>query len=209
QFPIDAVEEALDVEVENPIVAPAALAGLGHGIDRRFAGTVAVGVGMKSWLQDRLQKATDDLLSDAIGDCRNAQRPRPAIRLRDVDPPHRRRKVAPLRTSDSRACRGCPRGWPRSPQSTVHLLQPLPGWPSHARRLPRPHASRSRTALPCPRAPPVTSWSVAKAEQRNPFAPAPLQGLQRYYGLLRPCRCASVLSPSRVTPLVASPIMPA
>src|SRR5262249_16375295 len=27
---------------------------------------------------------------------------------------------------------------------------------------------------------------MAKAEQRSPFAPAPLQGLQRYYGLLRP-----------------------
>jgi hypothetical protein len=50
---------------------------------------------------------------------------------------------------------------------------------------------------------------MAKAEQRNPFAPAPLQGFQRYYGLLRPCRCASVLSPSRLTPLVASPVMPA
>ena len=50
---------------------------------------------------------------------------------------------------------------------------------------------------------------MAKAEQRNPFAPAPLQGFPRYYGLLRPCRCASVLSPSRLTPLVASPVMPA
>ena len=38
-----------------------------------------------------------------------------------------------------------------------------------------------------PRAPPVSSWPVAKAEQRSPFAPAPLQGLPRYYGLLRPC----------------------
>ena len=26
-----------------------------------------------------------------------------------------------------------------------------------------------------------------QAEQRSPFAPAPLQGLRRYYGLLRPC----------------------
>src|SRR5437868_5989211 len=29
---------------------------------------------------------------------------------------------------------------------------------------------------------------MAKAEQRSPFAPAPLQGLRRYYGLLRPWR---------------------
>jgi hypothetical protein len=31
--------------------------------------------------------------------------------------------------------------------------------------------------LPRPRAPPVSSWPMAKAEQRSPFAPAPLQGL--------------------------------
>ena len=28
---------------------------------------------------------------------------------------------------------------------------------------------------------------MAKAEQRSPFAPVPLQGLPRHYGLLRPC----------------------
>src|SRR6476659_5590252 len=28
---------------------------------------------------------------------------------------------------------------------------------------------------------------MAKAEQRSPFAPAPLQDLPRHYGLLRPC----------------------
>src|SRR3977135_2505960 len=44
-----------------------------------------------------------------------------------------------------------------------------------------------RTALPCPRAPPVASWPVASAEQRSPFAPAPLQDLHHYYGLLRTC----------------------
>ena len=41
--------------------------------------------------------------------------------------------------------------------------------------------------MPRPRAPPVSSWPMVKAEQRSPFAPAPLQGLARYYGLLRPC----------------------
>jgi len=28
---------------------------------------------------------------------------------------------------------------------------------------------------------------MASAEQRSPFAPAPLQNLRRYYELLRPC----------------------
>jgi hypothetical protein len=31
------------------------------------------------------------------------------------------------------------------------------------------------------------SWPVALAEQRSPLAPAPLQSLRHYYGLLRPC----------------------
>ena len=43
------------------------------------------------------------------------------------------------------------------------------------------------TALPCPRAPPVTGWPVISAEQRSPFGPAPLQSLHPYYELLRPC----------------------
>jgi len=50
---------------------------------------------------------------------------------------------------------------------------------------------------------------MAKAEQRSPFAPAPLQSLRRYYGLLRPCICVPVLSPSRFQPLAASPVVPA
>lgn len=35
--------------------------------------------------------------------------------------------------------------------------------------------------------PPVAGCPRSRAEQRNPFAPAPLQDLQHYYGLLRPC----------------------
>jgi len=40
---------------------------------------------------------------------------------------------------------------------------------------------RRRTALPCPRAPPVTGWLQVLAEQCSPFGPVPLQNLQ-------PCR---------------------
>jgi len=54
QLPINAVEEALDVEIKNPVVAPAALASLAHGINRRFSGSVAVGIGVEHRLQDRL-----------------------------------------------------------------------------------------------------------------------------------------------------------
>src|SRR5262249_4788867 len=94
KLPVDAIEEALDVEIEHPVVAPAALASLVHGIDRRFAGPVAIGVGVERRLKYRLQVASDDLLGDAIGHRRYVQRSRSAIRLWNVDPPYRRREVA-------------------------------------------------------------------------------------------------------------------
>ena len=50
---------------------------------------------MEHWFQDRLQVAPGDFLCDSIGDSRNAQRLRTAIRFRKIDPPHRRRKVLP------------------------------------------------------------------------------------------------------------------
>src|SRR5260370_31459156 len=95
QLPINAVEEALDVEIKNPVVAPAALASLVHGINRRFSGSVAVGIGVEHRLQERLQIATGDLLGNAVGNSWNPQRPRPPISLRSIDPQYRRRKIAP------------------------------------------------------------------------------------------------------------------
>src|ERR1700730_17169421 len=73
----------------------ATLTSCAHGIDRRFAGAIAVGIGMEHRFQDRLQVASGDLLGDAVSHRRNAQRSRPTIRLWNIDPPHRRRKVAP------------------------------------------------------------------------------------------------------------------
>src|SRR6266436_3903318 len=93
--PIDAVEISLYVDIEHPVIPPAALTGLAHGIDRRSTGPVAVGIGMEHRFQTRLQVPTGDLLSDAIRDRRDAQRSRATVCLWNIDPPHRRRKVAP------------------------------------------------------------------------------------------------------------------
>lgn len=71
ELPIDAVEEAFDVEIEHPVVAPTALTSLMHGVDRRFPGPVAVRVGMEYRLQNGLQVASGDLLSDAVSDRRH------------------------------------------------------------------------------------------------------------------------------------------
>ena len=59
-----------DVDVEHPVVAPAALTGLAYGIDRRSAGPVAIRVGVEHRLQTRLQVAWGDLLGDTVGDRR-------------------------------------------------------------------------------------------------------------------------------------------
>src|SRR5215472_8169751 len=97
QLPIDTVEVAFDVDVEHPVVAPAALTSLAYGIDRRSAGPVAIRVGVEHRLQMRLQVTSGDLLGDTVGDRRNAQRARSTVCLWNIDPPHRRRKIAPGR----------------------------------------------------------------------------------------------------------------
>src|SRR3954468_18768571 len=59
QLPIDAVEIGFYVEIEHPVIPPTALTSLAHGIDRRFAGPVAIRVGVERRLQTRLKVATD------------------------------------------------------------------------------------------------------------------------------------------------------
>src|SRR5215469_11959555 len=68
QLPIDTVKIGLHVEIEHPVVAPTALPSRAHRIDCRLAGSVAVGIGMKHRLQDRLQITTGHLLGDSVSD---------------------------------------------------------------------------------------------------------------------------------------------
>ena len=79
QLPVDVMPEAcfqhdeipFDVDVEHPVVSPATLTTLTHGINRRLTRPVAIRAGMKHRLQTRLQFATDNFLGDAIGNRRN------------------------------------------------------------------------------------------------------------------------------------------
>ena len=95
QLPIDAVKIALDINIEHPVEPPATLSGLLEGVDRRSAGAVSIGVIVEDGLQDGLQIPFDDFLCDSVADRWNAQRPGPSIALGKINPPHRRRKVAP------------------------------------------------------------------------------------------------------------------
>ena len=187
QIRIDAVEEGLDVEINDPRVAPAALPRRSDRIERRFAGPVSIGVVVEPGLHQRLEEPFDHHLGDAVGNRGNPQRPRLAVTLRYVDPPHRRRKVAAgghpipelvevvrkislevrnrLAVHPSRSLVGSDLfvGFPHLPFRNVERLCSIHG------------------------APPVPGWLPSRAEQRNPFAPAPLQRLRRYSGLPRPC----------------------
>ena len=142
---------------------------------------------MEPGLHQRLEEPFDHHLGDAVGNRGNPQRPRLAVTLRYVDPPHRRRKVAAgghpipelvevvrkislevrnrLAVHPSRSLVGSDLfvGFPHLPFRNVERLCSIHG------------------------APPVPGWLPSRAEQRNPFAPAPLQRLRRYSGLPRPC----------------------
>jgi len=88
------VQERLDVEVEHPVISPAALTCRAHGVDRRAAGSVTVTVRMEQRVQARLPIPADNLLRDSIRHRWDTQRPRPARRLRNIHPPHRLGEIA-------------------------------------------------------------------------------------------------------------------
>src|SRR6266446_9336236 len=190
QLPIDTVEVSFNIKVEHPVVSPAALTGLAHSIDCRFAGSVAVGVRMKHRLQNRLQVTADDFLGNAVGNRWNAQWPRTAPCFRNIDPPHRRRKIAPRGHAIPEFVEvtrkvGLERRnrlsiYSSRPLVRLHTLEGFPDFPFRdLERLCLVHG-----LLPSPD---DFSWPMALAEQRSPLAPAPLQSLRHYYGLLRPC----------------------
>src|SRR4051794_25998315 len=106
QLPLDAVELALDVDIEHPVKPPAALTGLPEGIDRRAAGAVPIGVLVEAGLQDRLQVLFDDFLGNSVANRWDAQRPGPSIAL-EGQPAAPVEESSSLRTCDSRAGRGC------------------------------------------------------------------------------------------------------
>jgi len=71
QLPIDAIEVALYVDIERPVISPASLTSRPNCIDRRPAGSVSVAVLMENRFQDGLQIPFDDFLGDSVGDRRN------------------------------------------------------------------------------------------------------------------------------------------
>jgi hypothetical protein len=68
---IDTVKEALDIQVQDPIVSPAPLSSGSHGLDCRLAGSVPIRVWVEILLQDRLKIPFGYRLGNAVSYRRN------------------------------------------------------------------------------------------------------------------------------------------
>jgi site-specific DNA recombinase len=101
QIGIDAIEKALDIQIQNPRVTPASLPCHADRVERRFAGSISIGVLVKEGLHERLKLSLDNRLGNSVGDGGNPQRPRPSspISLRYLNPSHRRRMITARRKS--------------------------------------------------------------------------------------------------------------
>jgi hypothetical protein len=93
----DVVEEALDVQIQNPVIAPASLPCLHHCIQRRLPRSIPVGIRMEQRVHRRLQFRLHYHLRDPIRYCRYAQLPLPTIGFRYLHRSHRRWKVTARR----------------------------------------------------------------------------------------------------------------
>src|SRR5689334_25296328 len=140
----------------------------------------------------------DHHLGDAISDRGDPQRARLAIALRYVDPPHRWRKVAAGRQTIPEFVEVVPKiSLKVRNRLAVYAGRPLIG---SNPLVGFPYLPFRNVVRLCSihEGPPVAGCPQARAEQCNPFAPAPLQDLHHYYGLLRPC------APHRYSILIGS-----
>src|SRR5271156_5173624 len=179
-------------------MTPASLPRRADRIERRFSGPVSIGIRVELWFYQRFQMPFDHHLGNAIRDRGNSQRARLAIALRYVDPPHRRRKVAAGRQT-------IPKFIEVALTISLKVRNRLPVYASRPLvssdlLIGFPHLPFRNVVRLCPihEDPPVAGCPHARAEQRNPFAPTPLQGLHHYYGLLRPCAPHRYSHPHRV-----------
>src|SRR6201997_5707377 len=95
----NSVEKGPNVEIENPVIAPAPLPCYSHGLERRFTGPIPIGIGMEVSLQFRFQACLHHPLRNPVRDRRNTQRPRATVTLLDRNPFDWRRKAAARRQS--------------------------------------------------------------------------------------------------------------
>src|SRR6266705_6496494 len=92
---IHAVEEFLDVQINYPVLLPAASPTRPHRIQRGSPRPVTIGVGVEFWFHSFLQLHVYHRLRDSVRDGGHAEDPHPAMRFRYFHRPHRGREVTP------------------------------------------------------------------------------------------------------------------
>jgi hypothetical protein len=174
---VDVIVKPLDIEIEHPIVPPAAPAGDVQCLMRRATGSISIRVVMEQGFQNHLEIPFGHRLGDSVGDSGNSQRPRFSFAFTDVHPTHRQRHVA---------ARGHPTPEPIEIvfQIPVELFDRLI---FDACRTPirldsllcLPHFALCNTRWLCfiHAGPPFAGCPRSKAEQRRPFGPVPANPL--------------------------------
>src|SRR5215469_5546322 len=181
----DVIEKTLDVQIQNPVIAPASLPCLPHCIQCRLPRSIPVGIRMEQRVHRRLQSRLHHHLRNPIRHSRYTQLSFPTVGFRYFHRPHRRWKVTARRHSIPDLVQVLSSS-PRSPQSTAHRPLPLLGSLSLAYTLPRPPAWKYRMALPHSSAPPIAGWLIEFGSITQPLRSIPFRELPRYYELLRP-----------------------
>ena len=95
EIPRDAVEKRLQVQVQNPVLSPAALPADPDRVKRRASRPIPIGVRVEVRLHPRLQVPGHDGLGDPVRDSRHPEDSRAAVPLRYLHLAHRRREIAP------------------------------------------------------------------------------------------------------------------
>jgi hypothetical protein len=72
EVPPDAVEELLDVEIDHPVLLPAALPAAFHRVQGRFSGPVAVGVLVERRVHADTQMPGHHGLGNTVSNSRNS-----------------------------------------------------------------------------------------------------------------------------------------
>src|SRR5215470_13004038 len=208
---IDAVEEFLDVQINHPVLVPAAPPARPHRIQRGPPRAITIGVGVEFWFHSFLQFHGHHRLRDSVRDGRHAEHPHPAMRFRYLHRPHRGREVTPRRHP-------IPYLVEIIPQIRLEVFNRAP---VHARRsligldslVCLPHEPLRNTEGLLPRLrfahsiPPRILWLPERTSpgQSGSFAPPPLRELHHYYGPVRMPAPRRYSAPRRFRPLERAP----
>src|SRR5882757_6218289 len=126
---IDTVEEAFDVDVHDPVIPPASLTRSPDRVDRGTPGSISIRVPHGTQVP-ATAPGSGEQPPGRHGPQPSESPAAASLRTLSVCPPGARAAAYSCpTTADSRACRGCRRGDPRSPGSIVHAHQPFPDWP--------------------------------------------------------------------------------